>query len=164
MGRRWIFTFEEPFDDALISTLGLECGTFFESWNSHGAHNESSWRIVQNQLLVVYVPDNETGPSGCSIDALGSFVKKISERFLNYLLDEHLVIYRNSDGFYTGVNRADFKIMCDKREINPDVYVVDNSEFNLPIDDFSNPAQMENYIFSGFIKKASDCWVKRYFE
>lgn len=159
MGRRWVFAFGRPLSEAEEESLKDQAGAFFAGWNSHGAINVSQWRLVDNQFLVVYVPDQEGGPSGCSIDALSHFIAKQSE-FLNVpLLDEHHVVYQTNEGQFTGVSRAEFKRLVESGEIVSSVKVVDTSAFHVSEREVPDS---ENDIFSSFLVKASDSWHKKY--
>jgi len=159
MGRRWIFAFGRPLSKAEEDSLKVEAGGFFAGWNSHGAINVSQWRVVNSQFLVVYVPDQEGGPSGCSIDALSHFIAKQSEDLNLPLLDEHHVIYQTNEGQFKGVSRAEFKRLVESGEIASSVKVADTSAFHVCEREMS---ELDSGIFSSFLVKASDSWHKKY--
>jgi hypothetical protein len=86
--RIWVYQADRRFkvgEEKLIRKLTQ---AFCDHWNAHGEPLKTSFKIQQNQFLILAVDEDYRGPSGCSIDGSVRMLKSLKEHigvdFLDY--------------------------------------------------------------------------------
>jgi hypothetical protein len=77
--RVWIYTGSKTFNEKETETINALLRAFCEQWAAHGHPLQSSFRILENQFIVLAVNENFHNPSGCAIDSSVAVMRKIHE-------------------------------------------------------------------------------------
>ena len=85
--RIWIFQSNRFIPDSNIELLENKISNFLISWTSHGNELAVSSKIKYNLFLIIALDQSQSAASGCSIDKLVAFIKKLENEFRIRLLD-----------------------------------------------------------------------------
>ncbi|TXH27542.1 MAG: hypothetical protein E6Q96_06315 [Cyclobacteriaceae bacterium] len=89
--RVWIYTGSKSFTEKETETITGLLQQFCEQWAAHGHPLQASFRILDNQFVVLGVNEDYHNPSGCSIDSSVGVMRKIQELTGVDLLDRSRV-------------------------------------------------------------------------
>ena len=73
----WVFQSNKILDSLLITKIELDIINFLNNWTSHNLEIKSSYKILHGLFLIISVESNFSNPSGCSIDKLINFIKRL---------------------------------------------------------------------------------------
>lgn len=66
----WIFQYASPIPESLTQALGEGITAILDKWKAHGTPLDSSWLLIENQIVYIALTPDSEGASGCSIDSL----------------------------------------------------------------------------------------------
>lgn len=79
--RVWLYQSNRELSDQEVKLIQKELISFSNEWAAHGNKLLSRADVINPYFLLFVVQDNQTLPSGCSIDASVHLVKKIEQKF-----------------------------------------------------------------------------------
>ncbi|MCW5912860.1 MAG: hypothetical protein KIT62_17450 [Cyclobacteriaceae bacterium] len=77
--RVWIYTGSRAFTEKETETIAGLLYQFCEQWVAHGHPLQTSFRVLDNQFVIMAVNEDHHSPSGCSIDSSVGVLRKIQE-------------------------------------------------------------------------------------
>ncbi len=124
--RLWAFGCSRSLDVGEERELKESVELFLTDWAAHGALLTSSWEWRYHQFLFVAVDQSDTGPSGCSIDALVGRLRALGSKLGVDLLANSPVFYRDDSGIRR-VTRDEFSESMQAGTVDLDTVVFDNT-------------------------------------
>lgn len=91
--RVWIYQGSRPFTSQEEVLVSKALKDFCEHWNAHGEALKSSFRIENNQFVIMAVDEDFHNPSGCSIDSSVGVLRQIQSATGVDLLDRSKVAF-----------------------------------------------------------------------
>ena len=88
----WIYQSNKPLNKHEVHEISNATAGFINSWQSHGADMDASFKIYFDRFLIVALDETSAGASGCGIDKLFHHIKKL-EQNLNLNFFDRLFIY-----------------------------------------------------------------------
>ena len=85
--RVWVFPSTRTFLDKEVEQIQAQLDIFLFQWAAHGADLYASGHILFNRFIVVMLDEENVKASGCSIDSLTHFIKKIEVDYGTSLTD-----------------------------------------------------------------------------
>lgn len=79
--RSLIFPASRPFTEAEEEKLKLLLHDFLQHWTAHGVPLSAKLNIEYHQFLIITIDESVEPASGCSIDALSSFIKDLDKKY-----------------------------------------------------------------------------------
>ena len=123
--RIWIFQSNRLISNSDIESLQNKIESFLISWTSHGNKLIVSSKIEYNLFIIIALDQSQSSASGCSIDKLVSFIKKLEDQFSISLLDRLAISYKDNNKISV-VRLDDFKRKILEKKINNDTIVFNN--------------------------------------
>jgi len=111
---------------------------------------KSSYKILHDLFLIISVESNFSNPSGCSIDKLINFIKKINQLYDIDFLNRLNISYRDGN-MVKLVDIAGFKKLILEGTIKSDTII------------FNNTLNIKAELNENWEIKASKSWCKKYF-
>ena len=96
MNRIWTFIISKSLSHNELSLLSESGNKFVTGWTAHEQKLTASFEIFKSRIIIVKVNEDVTNASGCSIDKLTQFIKKLEVEFNIELLNRLLVAYENN--------------------------------------------------------------------
>jgi len=78
----WVFQSNKILDSLLVTKIEVDIINFLNNWTSHNLEIKSSYKILHGLFLIISVESNFSNPSGCSIDKLINFIKKVKNQLI----------------------------------------------------------------------------------
>lgn len=123
--RVWIFQSSRLIPQSYIKSLEIKIENFLKTWTSHGNKLVVSYKIKYNLFIIIALDQSQSSASGCSIDKLVIFVKKLEEEFSVRLLDRLDISYKHNNKI--SVIRLDhFKRKIFEKKIDNSTIVFNN--------------------------------------
>ena len=123
--RVWIFQSSHIIPQSYIESLEIKIENFLKTWTSHGKKLVVSYKIKYNLFIIIALDQSQSSASGCSIDKLVIFVKKLEEEFSVRLLDRLDISYKHNNKI--SVIRLDhFKRKIFEKKIDNSTIVFNN--------------------------------------
>ena len=123
--RVWIFQSSHIIPQSYIESLEIKIENFLKTWTSHGNKLVVSYKIKYNLFIIIALDQSQSSASGCSIDKLVIFVKKLEEEFSVRLLDRLDISYKHNNKI--SVIRLDhFKRKIFEKKIDNSTIVFNN--------------------------------------
>lgn len=145
--RLWIFGADRPLGTAELRTLRAELGHFLRGWAAHRVELLAGLEIDEDRFVLVAVDEERAAASGCSIDALLRALGALEERLGVRLRDGSLVFHRARDGTIVASDRAEFRRLAERGEVDADTRV-----FDLTVD------RVGSWREAGIERAARECW------
>jgi hypothetical protein len=125
--RLWVFPGARALTAAEASLALRAADEFLDAWAAHDVPLASGRELRHDQFLVVSVDEAAAGPSGCSIDALVNFVRRLEGATGVTFTDNAPVWFRRADGGIEMVSRAEFRQRAKQGVVGPDTVVFDHT-------------------------------------
>lgn len=122
--RLWAFTSGNELTAEQRDAVESGVREFLSGWAAHGAALTAGFDLLHNRFLVVGVDQDETAPSGCSIDAMTRFLKGLRERIGVDFLDAPDCCFRVGDEIRC-VDRTRFRELAKNHEVGEETTVFD---------------------------------------
>ncbi len=123
--RIWIFQSNRLISNSDIKSLQNKIESFLISWTSHGNKLIVSSKIEYNLFIIIALDQSQSSASGCSIDKLVSFIKKLEDQFSISLLDRLAISYKDNNKISV-VRLDDFKRKILEKKIDNSTIVFNN--------------------------------------
>ena len=105
----WFFGAPRDLRDEEIQTIEGEVARFISTWASHRIPLQGTATVVHHRFIVIAVDPRQKDASGCSIDKLYVFMRKLGEQLHVDLLDSSRVYWRDAGGVVHGTSRSEFR-------------------------------------------------------
>jgi hypothetical protein len=76
----WVYQSDRFFLPSELDLINIETKQFLNTWQSHGATMDSSFKIFYNRFLVIALDETIAGASGCGIDKSVNFIKELGNK------------------------------------------------------------------------------------
>ena len=122
--RLWAFASDRELNTDEQTQIGEFVSEFLGGWAAHGAALTAGFDLLHNRFLLVGVNQDDTAPSGCSIDAMTRFLRQVREQSGLDFLDAPHCCYL-SEGTVQAVDRATFRALAQEGKVDGDTIVFD---------------------------------------
>ena len=122
---------------------------FLTSWKTHGNPLQSNVCIEYEQFIIIRVDENIEPASGCSLDALNNFIRKIEQKYQLGLFDRMKAVFLENNTLKT-LKLRDFRAALKNKELRSDILVFDFSSNN------------EEEFSKRFLLPLKESWAKDY--
>ncbi len=89
----WVYQSPRPFTAEEQQWIKEQGSSFISGWNAHGAKMKATIEISNERFLIVASDQDYSANSGCSIDSMVGFIRKVQDRTQLNLMDRMLVYY-----------------------------------------------------------------------
>jgi len=125
-GRVWVFPASRRLDEEESARLLREVDAFLEGWGAHGTPLRSGRELREGTFLLVGVDEDESTPTGCSIDALVNRLDALGAELGVRLIEHAPVWYREGDAVRVA-SRTEFRALAREGAVGPDTRVFDTT-------------------------------------
>lgn len=122
-----IYPASRPFSAKESKAITEKLFDFLATWAAHGKPLSSSFKIENNQFIIVCVDEEKEAASGCSIDELGGIMRQLDEEFQLGLFDRMKASFMEN-GVVKTMKLQDFRNAVKNGEISHDTEVFDFSK------------------------------------
>lgn len=122
--RLWAFTSGTELSAPQREAVENGVREFLSGWAAHGAPLTAGFSLLHNRFLLVGVDQDQTAPSGCSIDAMKRYLKGLREQTGIDFPDAPDCCYREGNDIIC-VDRAEFRALAKAGEANTETIVFD---------------------------------------
>lgn len=148
--RVWVYQANRNLTDLEVNTIQQILENQINTWAAHGADLTGSVQVLHNRFIIIAVDEMQNQASGCSIDASTRWLKELG-------LEMNLDFFDRSVGFIyhemlKTTEIAKIKSLVTEGILTPDTLIFNNLISN--IQEFK----------SNWNIKASESWMKRYFQ
>ncbi|WP_338814376.1 hypothetical protein V9L05_03340 [Bernardetia sp. Wsw4-3y2] len=150
--RIWIYQSDRELTDSEVVAITNVLTNFIENWQAHGNSLVSSFEIRHKRFLILAVNEELTKATGCSIDKSVALMKAIEDEFKISLFDRTKVAYFDKEDKITITSLSKLKELVIEQKITSDTII------------FDNLVQIKEQLDSQWQNKASNTWLKRYFQ
>lgn len=136
-----IYPASRPFTTKEAKMIAEELYEFLAGWQAHGKPLSASFKIEKNQFIIIAVDEEKEMASGCSIDALGVFLKDLDQkhdfglfdRMKACYLENGKVVTTSLKEFREAVKAGTIKDTVEVFDFSKSTYVSFLSDFLLPL-------------------------------
>lgn len=146
--RLFIFPTSRSLTSEEMETIGKSLGAFLQDWKAHGVPLSAEYRIDHGRFIIVVLDEKIEPASGCSIDALSSFVKHLD-------IQHHLGISKETRIYYKDKNEVRETSLPEFRDKVKSGECRDIEVFDL------SRTTLRTYE-EGFLLPLEQSWAKRY--
>lgn len=150
--RLWIYQSDRELTDNEVMSITNVLTNFIENWQAHGNSLVSSFEIRHHRFLILAVNEELTKATGCSIDKSVELMKAIEEEFKISLFDRTKIAYFDTNNKISITPLSKLKELVKDKKITSDTII------------FDNLVQIKEQLDSQWKNKASNTWLKRYFQ
>ncbi|AFM05089.1 hypothetical protein Fleli_2735 [Bernardetia litoralis DSM 6794] len=150
--RLWIYQSDRELTSNEVLKITDILTNFVGNWESHGNSLISSFEIRHQRFLILTVNEELTKATGCSIDKSVGLMKAIEAEFKISLFDRTKVVYFDTENKITMTSLSKIKELVIEEKITADTII------------FDNLVQVKEQLDSEWQTKASNTWLKRYFQ
>ncbi|WP_375561899.1 hypothetical protein ACE193_04950 [Bernardetia sp. OM2101] len=150
--RLWIYQSDRELTDSEVLAITNVLTKFIENWQAHGNSLVSSFEIRHHRFLILAINEELTKATGCSIDKSVELMKAIEEEFKISLFDRTKVAYLDKEEKINITSLSKLKELVHEQKITSDTII------------FDNLVQIKEQLDSQWQNKASNTWLKRYFQ
>lgn len=126
----WIFASEEAFGNSESDSIVSELKNFCARWNAHGQLLTAHASIAYDRFLIFAVDNTMHDASGCSIDSLNAFVRKLSAQLNKDLFSRTHLFYHHQDTIEVCPS-SEIKSRIQTGDISPETIVFQNFVKNI---------------------------------
>ena len=150
--RLWIYQSDKELTDSEVLIITTILTNFIENWQAHGNSLIASFQIRHHRFLILAVNEELTKTTGCSIDKSVEVMKAIENEFKVSLFDRTKVAYFDAENKITTAALSKLKELVYEQKITSDTII------------FDNLVQVKEQLDSEWQSRASNTWLKRYFQ
>ena len=125
-GRVWIFTSNRKLTTREVDEINAKFDVFCEDWSAHGSQLKASFKIFNNQILVLGADEDFEPASGCSIDRSTAIFQEIDQTLQIDLFNRLNLAFKENDEIVI-VRMADIQSAYDLKKITDSSTFFDNS-------------------------------------
>ena len=122
---------------------------FLTSWKVYENPLQSNVCIEYEQFIIICIDENIEPASGCSLDALNNFIRKIEQKYQLELFDRMKAVFLENNTLKT-LKLRDFRAALKNKELRSDILVFDFSSNN------------EEEFSKRFLLPLKESWAKDY--
>lgn len=148
--RIWIYQSDKKFTEEEKQFIEYNTSSFLEAWTAHGNSLEAAMTILHDQFIIIGVNEAVSEASGCSIDKSVNYMRELGNRLNVNLLERSKVAVRDNARIQ----------MIEFSELKKAVL---EGQISAQSEVFNNAIVSKKEIESGWIKPASESWIKRFF-
>lgn len=148
--RVWVYQANKNLTDLEVQTIQQILENQINNWAAHGASLAGSVQVLHNRFVVVAVDEIQNQASGCSIDASTRWLKDLGNEMNVDFFDRSVTFFQND--LLQTVEVGKIKSLVTEDVLTPNTLIFNNLVSN--IKEFKD----------GWNIKASDSWMKRYFQ
>ena len=93
--RVWVYQADRTLNDQEAREIKNRLTAFCEGWNTHGNMMPTSFKLIDNQIILLAVDESRLGASGCSIDSSVRILRELESKLGINLTDQGKVSYKN---------------------------------------------------------------------
>ena len=124
--RVWVYQSYRAFTEEETRQIREQATLFLSTWSAHGAGLKGRIDVIYGRFIRVAVDETTAGASGCSIDKLTAFIRRLEREYSVRMLDTMAIGYRDGDTIKT-CSRDEFQRRVAAGEISEKTIVFDNS-------------------------------------
>ena len=147
--RVWVYQLNRQLNDGELEILSTKINSFLEEWASHGRNLTAASAFFNNRFLIVSVDESMANASGCSIDSMVHFLKKLQSQTGLDFFDRGAIVYLNEDEL-TSMPLNDFKEAVISGKIAPETRM------------FNTVIQTKGELANQFEIAVKDSWVMQF--
>jgi hypothetical protein len=148
--RVWVYQADKNLSDSEVQIIQQVLENQINNWAAHGASLAGSVQVLHNRFVIVAVDEMQNQASGCSIDASTRWLKDLGAE-MNLDFFDRSVAFLQNDELQT-VEIGKIKSLVTEDILTSETLIFNNLVPN--IQEFKNNWHV----------KASDSWMKRYFQ
>lgn len=148
--RVWVYQANKNLSDSQVQAIQQVLENQINNWAAHGADLTGSVQILHNRFIIVTVDERQNQASGCSIDASTRWLKDLGTEMSLDFFDRSIAFLNNNE--LQTVEIGKIKLLVYQEILTAETLIFNNLVAN--IQEFKNNWQI----------KASDSWMKRYFQ
>ena len=148
--RVWVYQANKNLTDSEVQTIQQVLENQINNWAAHGASLAGSVQVLHNRFVIVAVDEMQNQASGCSIDASTRWLKDLGTEMNVDFFDRSVAFIQNDELKIVEIGKI-------KSLVTEDVLTSNTLIFNNLV---SNIQEFK----SNWNVKASDSWMKRYFQ
>ena len=148
--RVWIYQANKNLTASEVQTIKQVLENQINNWAAHGASLAGSVQVLHNRFVVIAVDEMRNQASGCSIDASTRWLKDLGAEMNLDFFDRSVTFLQNDELKTAEIGKI--KSLVSEGILTTDTIIFNNLVPNIQA--FKNNWQV----------KASDSWVKRYFQ
>ena len=148
--RVWIYQANKNLTDSEVQIIQQILENQIYNWAAHGADLAGSVQVLHNRFVVVSVDEMQNQASGCSIDASTRWLKDLGAELNIDFFDRSVAFLQNDELQTVEINKI-------KSLVTDDILTSNTLIFNNLV---SNIKEFKD----NWNVKASDSWMKRYFQ
>jgi hypothetical protein len=122
---------------------------FLTSWKVYENPLQSNVCIEYEQFIIICIDENIEPASGCSLDALNNFIRKIEQKYQLELFDRMKAVFLENNTLKT-LRLKDFCATLKNKELRSDILIFDFSSNN------------EEEFSKRFLLPLKESWAKDY--
>ena len=122
---------------------------FLTSWKAYENPLQSNVCIEYEQFIIICIDENIEPASGCSLDALNNFIRKIEQKYQLELFDRMKAVFLENNTLKT-LKLRDFRAALKNKELRSDILIFDFSSNN------------EEEFSKRFLLPLKESWAKDY--
>lgn len=123
----WIFSLASPVNDSVASDLKRDFEAFQAQWKSHGTPVTGLITLRYQNFVIIQSKEDESRPSGCSIDSLRRGVTAILQQYSLQWLEGGEVFYRDENSQIQMVHFQKIPALVEEGTLRPETIVFDHS-------------------------------------
>ena len=148
--RVWVYQANKNLTDSEVQTIQQVLENQINNWAAHGASLAGSVQVLHNRFVIVAVDEMQNQASGCSIDASTRWLKDLGTEMNVDFFDRSVAFFQND--LLQTVEVGKIKSLVTEDVLTSNTLIFNNLVSN--IQEFK----------SNWNVKASDSWMKRYFQ
>lgn len=148
--RVWVYQANKNLTDSEVQIIQQILENQIDNWAAHGADLAGSVQVLHNLFVVVSVDEMQNQASGCSIDASTRWLKDLGAELNIDFFDRSVAFLQNDELQTVEINKI-------KLLVTDDILTSNTLIFNNLV---SNIKEFKD----NWTVKASDSWMKRYFQ
>ncbi len=148
--RVWVYQANQNLTDSQVQSIQQVLENHINNWAAHGASLAGSVQVLHHRFVIVAVDERQNQASGCSIDASTRWLKDLGAEMNIDFFDRSVAFLQNNELKTAEIGKI--KSLVFEEILMPNTLIFNNLVPN--IQEFNNNWQV----------KASDSWIKRYFQ
>lgn len=154
--RVWVYQASRALSPDEITAVQQALQPALNGWVAHGQPLLTSAQVVENRFIILAVDEDQSLPSGCSIDASVHFVQAIGQQLkqsgapVDFM--DRSAAYRSADGSVVTLALPEIKTAVTDGRLTPETFI------------FNTLVKTKAEFRSSWQVKAGDTWLKRYFK
>ncbi len=148
--RVWIYQSDKYLSEQESEKILEQAESFLTQWSAHGSGLKSSAKIFHNRFVVLFLDEDHTQASGCSIDSSVNFIKSIGAELGINFFDRTKVAFLIDNEIY-------IESMSNLKERVSEGVIEGNTLV------FNNLVGNKKELLQKWSVPASDTWLSRYF-